>query len=550
MKKMSDVEQRKAAKEFYEYWKDKGNEKSQSQKFWMSLLSEVFGVEDVKTFIMFEETTHIDRHTGFIDAWIDSTKVLIEQKSIGIDLQKPIKQSDGLLLKPIEQARRYNDTRPYSLRARWIIICNFSEFDIYDMEKPNDPPQRLYLKDLSKEYRRLVFLVDSTNENIKKEYDVSFKAGDIVGLIYNSFSKQYGDMENEENQKSLNKLCVRLVFCLYAEDAGLFGTKNAFHDYLKNYEASKMRQALKELFKVLDTPYNERDPFLEEELNQFPYVNGGLFSNENLIIPQITDEIKDLLLVEASDNFNWSEISPTIFGAVFESTLNPETRRNGGMHYTSIENIHKVIEPLFLNELRNKLDEALNKKQGKVREEALKKFQDELSKIIIFDPACGSGNFLTETYLSLRKLENEAIRAINQGQITMNIINPIKVSINQFYGIEINDFAVKVATTALWIAESQMLKETENIIDLNIDYLPLKTYTNIMEGNALRIDWNSVVSSDSVSYIVGNPPFLGTKLMSDDQRYDRELVFESSDYGKLDYVSCWYIKAAKYMKNT
>ena len=552
---MTDLEQKKKAKEFAEFWKDKGYEKGQSQIFWTTLLTDVFGVENISEFIEFEDQVHIDKTTGFIDGYIPSTKVLIEQKSIEKDLRKPIKQSDGSLLNPFQQAKKYIAELPVYKHPKWVITCNFKSFLVYDMNNPNSEPEEILLKNLSKEYYRLSFLVDEKSEHLKKEEELSFKAGELVGKLYDAFSKQYKDITNEQSQKDLNELCVRLVFCLYAEDAGLFGRKNVFHDYLSKYEdLSLMRKALIELFKILDTKLEDRDPYLEDELNQFPYVNGGLFSNENIEIPLFTDEIKNTLLAKVSDDFDWSEISPTIFGAVFESTLNPETRRSGGMHYTSIENIHKVIDPLFLNELREKLDDALAYKNEKTRNEKLIEFQNYIASLNFLDPACGSGNFLTETYLSLRRLENEMLSAMSKGMMMLDIADTIKVSIQQFYGIEVNDFAVKVAKTALWIAEAQMWTETKKIISsfTNIsNFLPLETYDNIVEANALKIDWNEVIPNTKCSYIMGNPPFVGARLMSPVQKEDVAEIFKDiKNYGNIDYVGCWYIKAADYMKNT
>ena len=361
--------------------------------------------------------------------------------------------------------------------------------------------------------------------------------------------KQYKDASNERTLKSLNALCVRLVFCLYAEDAGIFGRHGMFHDYLRDRGMQNGRRALRDLFRVLDQRPEERDPYLADddpELAAFPYVNGGLFSDEDIEIPPFNDEIFSLLLTQASEDFNWSDISPTIFGAVFESTLNPETRRKGGMHYTSIENIHKVIDPLFLNDLRSELDEIKQVSAAKTRQKRLTAFQDKLASLKFLDPACGSGNFLTETYLSLRKLENEALSMLLGGQITFDLENlsPIKVSIKQFYGIEINDFAATVAKTALWIAESQMMKQTEDIVHMNLDFLPLKTYVNIVEGNALRIDWESVVPKAELNYIMGNPPFVGYTYQSVTQKADLQSV--EPDIGKnIDYVAGWYFKAAQ-----
>lgn len=548
---MTEVKQRIAFKEFAEYWQDKGYEKGESQKFWISLLT-ILGVEHPEQFISFEDQVHLD-HTSFIDGYISTTKVLIEQKSSDKDLYKPIKQSDGSLLNPFQQAKRYITELPLSKHPRWVVTCNFQKFCIYDMERPNGEPQEILLKDLEKEYYRLSFLVDTGSELLKKEMEVSIQAGEIVGLLYDAFLNQYIDKTSEDTLKSLNMLCVRLVFCLYAEDAGVFPKHNMFLDYLKHFETVRMRKALIELFEVLNTKPEDRDPYLEPELSAFPYVNGGLFANEKIEIPNFTEDIRELLLTKASEEFDWSEISPTIFGAVFESTLNPETRRSGGMHYTSIENIHKVIDPLFMDELTKEFQEIKQLPQNKNRDKKLTEFQDKISNLTFLDPACGSGNFLTETYISLRKLENAVLHELYKGQITLGAItNPIKVSIKQFYGIEINDFAVTVAKTALWIAESQMLKKTENIVHMDLDFLPLKTYTNIVEDNALHINWENVIPKNELNYIMGNPPFVGARLMSQAQKDDMILVFGDKwkNVGNLDYVSCWYKKATDYMQGT
>ncbi len=550
---MNIKEQEQKAKQFAEFWKDKGYEKGQSQVFWYSLLSEVLGVENPKEFIEFEDQVHIDKNTGFIDGYIPTTKVLIEQKSIDKDLRKGIRQSDGSLLNPFQQAKKYIAELPLSRHPKWVITCNFKSFLIYNMENPNGEPEEILLENLEKECYRLQFIVDKGNENIKREEEISFKAGELVGKIYDEILPLYKNPENEETLKSLNMLCVRLVFCLYAEDAGLFGKRLMFHDYLSQFEVRDLRRALIDLFKVLDTKIEDRDPYMIEELAQFPYVNGGLFADEDIEIPNLNETIKELLLTKASEDFDWSEISPTIFGAVFESTLNPETRRKGGMHYTSIENIHKVIDPLFLNDLKEELKEIKQISIIKTKKKQLLEFQDKISKLKFLDPACGSGNFLTETYLSLRKLENEIINELTGGQIGLGdeSFSPIKVSISQFYGIEINDFAVTVAKTALWIAESQMMKETENILHMNLDFLPLKSYTNIVEGNALRIDWNDVIDKNECNYIMGNPPFVGARIMNPKQKDDVYSIFgKKNGIGDLDYVTCWYKKASSYMKSS
>lgn len=586
------------AKEFAQRWKGKGYEKGESQTFWLELLQTVLGVERPYDIISFENQVKLSS-TSFIDAYIEPTHVLIEQKSIDKDLRKAIPQSDGTLLTPFQQAKRYAAELPYSKRPRWMVICNFKEFHVYDMEQPQGEPEVILLENIEKEYYRLQFLVEQGNEHLKKEMEVSLKAGEIIGKIYDEFLKQYINPEDPNTLKSLNILCVRLVFCLYAEDAGLFGEKRSmFHDYLAQFKPGRgdMRRGLMDLFDILNTPEDKRSPYTPEDLKAFPYCNGGLFSDRNIEVPFFNETLAGLILKHASDDFDWSQISPTIFGAVFESTLNPETRRSGGMHYTSIENIHKVIDPLFLDELKAELAAIKDEPIEKKRVQKAREYQDKLASLKFLDPACGSGNFLTETYLSLRRLENEAMFIIN------DLYNPIKVDIHQFYGIEINDFAVSTATTALWIAEAQMMAETERLMHINLDFLPLKSFHTIIEGNALRMDWRhlpykeetttiiadkthlspiggdgdllkepvikygeinlytkemdfaprtAVEKSIDFDYIIGNPPFVGARLMSDKQKADVIDVFGKGwkNVGNLDYVCCWYKKAVDYIRD-
>ncbi len=547
----STKNQQKAAALFAQEWQGKGYEKGDTQRFWLELLQKVLGVEDPYSFISFEDEVMVDK-TNFMDGYIASTKVLIEQKSIQKDLGTPIVQSNGEKITPFLQARKYIAGLPLSKHPRWVVTCNFREFWVYDTERPNDEPQKIQLANLEKEYYRLQFLVDEKNDHLKREEDLSLEAGKLVGAIYDLLAEQYIDKTAPATLHSLNVLCVRLVFCLYAEDAGLFSSKTAFHDYLAQFPAPQVRRALIDLFQVLDTPDDQRDPYLDDALKAFPYVNGGLFSNDlRLEIPQFTEELQTLILSKASDHFDWSDISPTIFGAVFESTLNPDTRRSGGMHYTSIANIHKVIDPLFLNELKEEFASIKALPNEKQQRQKLDAFQDKLASLTFLDPACGSGNFLTESYVSLRRLENEVIALREKGQAILgDFANPIKVDIHQFYGIEINDFAVSVATTALWIAEQQMMQETEKIASFHIDALPLKSYHNIHEGNALRTDWSEVIAPERLNYIMGNPPFVGQKLQSEEQKSDLAFVFGEKHKGlkMLDYVSGWYVKSVQMMQ--
>ena len=549
---MTDAERREASRQFYNKWVGRGREDEDDRSYWLDILDRVLGVENATDHIDFQKKVIVDGNTKRIDAYIPETKVIIEQKSLGISLDKKVAQSGGIELTPYEQAKRYNDNLPYDEKARWIVTSNFAEIWIYDMNMRVPEPVKISLADLQSKYSMLDFLINQEHTHISQEMEVSVKAGELVGIIYDALYKQYIDPESDRALKSLNMLCVRLVFCLYAEDAGIFSPNNRsmFHDYLQKFDAPDIRKALIELFKILDTKPEERDPYDTSELAKFPYVNGGLFADENIEIPHFTDEIKTILLANASDDFDWSAISPTIFGAVFESTLNPETRRSGGMHYTSIENIHKVIDPLFLNDLRQELEDIKQITVERTRTTKLKAFQSKLSNIKWLDPACGSGNFLTETYISIRRLENEVLYELQHGQIVLGeAINPIQVSISQFYGIEINDFAVTVAKTALWIAESQMMKETEDIVHMNLDFLPLKTNAFIIEGNSLSIDWEDIIPKHELNYIMGNPPFVGHKNVSPEQKDDMKRIFNNKQ-GRLDYVSAWYMLASRYIQNS
>ncbi len=586
---MNDAQQREAAKKFAEKWNtEKGYEKGQTQKFWNELLRDVYGVERPEDYVDYEVQVKGEKTTSFIDGLIDYTHVMIEQKGSDVDLRKKYRQSDGSMRTPYQQTKKYSANIDYDRRPRWTVVCNFREFHVHDQKQPSDEPKYIiHLSELEKDYNLMNFLVDPKTEEQYHQEAVSKAAGEIVGKLYDALAAQYDDPDSQETALNLNILCVRLVFCLYAEDAGIFETPGMFRKYLGSYSLRDMHKALLELFRVLDMTQAERDAYdkymsrANPQLAAFPYVNGGLFRNEKIDIPPFTEEIRDLLLKEASAKWRWNSINPTIFGALFESTLDRAKRRKGGMHYTSIENIHKVIDPLFLNSLKAELAEIMDdanykpkkksstksKKKSKNEEpnamsgatgekrEKLLAFQEKLANLSFLDTACGSGNFLTETYLSLRRLENEVITELTHGQLDIaefEHYSKIHVQISQFYGIEINDFAVSVARTALWIAESQMMKETENIIKKHLDFLPLRTKANIHEGNALRMDWDKeVIPREKLNYIISNPPFVGFKFATSEQKDDMKLVFGNDmKPALLDYVTCWYKKSAEFIQGT
>ena len=551
---MTDAQQREAARQFIYKWSGKGREDEDARSYWIDILQDILSVERVTDHIDFEKKViGPDGNTKRIDVYIPETHVLIEQKSFGISLDKPQTGHGGMT--PYEQAKMYDNGLPFDEKARWIIISNFAEIWIYDMNQRKPIPVKLALTEMQTKYHMLDFLVNQGTKELTKEMQLSLQAGELVGKMYDAFLKQYKNPEDSATLKSLNILCVRIVFCLYAEDAAVFGRKGMFHDYMAQFDAKGARKALRDLFRVLNQRQEDRDPYLADDdpqLAAFPYVNGGLFSDEDIEIPPFTNEIMDLILRKASNDFDWSGISPTIFGAVFESTLNPETRRSGGMHYTSIENIHKVIDPLFLNDLNAEFEDIKRIAVIKTQERKLRDLQNKLASLTWLDPAAGSGNFLTESYLCIRKLENEIISLLLHGQVVLGAVeNPIKVNISQFYGIEINDFAVTVARTALWIAENQMLKATEDIVHMTLDFLPLKTAAHIVEGNALRINWNDVVPQEKLSYIMGNPPFVGKKEQTKDQKSDLSEAFPSDKkrIGSLDYVSGWFYKASRLIQS-
>ncbi len=546
-----------AAKAFADKWTAApGDEKQETQSFWIELLQEVLGVRSDSRTISFEMRVKVGSSTRFIDAYLPDTRVLIEQKSSSVDMDAPQMQSGGDMLTPYEQAKRYSDNLPVDKHARWIVTCNFREIRIHDMNsaKPAVPVSSIALSELPEQWHRLQFLVDARNSRVEKEKEMSMQAGVLISRIYNALLENAESGKDAATLQSMNKFCVRLVFCLYAEDAGLF-RKNQFWEYLADAADNPrdMRARILQLFRALNMDPERRDRY-DKELLAFPYVDGGLFDDGGQEIPDIPMLDKNLCgLIKDAAHFDWREISPTIFGGLFESTLNPATRRIGGMHYTSVENIHKVIDPLFLDALKEELRSIAEAKRGseKARARKLEEYRDKLASLIFLDPACGSGNFLTETFISLRRLENDALRYLSNGQGSFGgELSRVKVTMQQFYGIEINDFAVSVAKAALWIADAQMWQETQEFSTQELpDFLPLKGYDNIRENDALFLDWTENTPAKHVDYIISNPPFVGARYMSKEQKEGLLQTCKGiHGAGDLDYVSAWFVKAAEIMQ--
>lgn len=556
---------KKEAKEFVKRWKKRlgaipagsNNEQQDTQKFWVDLLINVLGIPSntIDSFVDFERKVRGRR----IDVFVSDHNFLCEQKSWGIDLDKPEPRNGGMET-PLQQAMWYARHLPYSERPRWVMTCNFGTFRLYDLdnERPEDTVQEFSLEELQDSLYLLSFLTSNETSRLHKEQQLSIEAGAYVSRLYDALAKQYHHIEEkderaQEEQRSLNVLITRIIFLLYAEDADLLQSHQAFGRYCEG-DPAKLRRKLVDLFEAIDTPLEQRDEYMDEDLAAFPYVNGGLFADSSIIVPQMTPEILEAI-TDASQDFDWREISGVIFGGVFEGTLNPETRHAGGMHYTSVENIERCLRPLFLDELWDELHEAEGERTVAKRKQALARLHDKVASITIGDPACGSGNFLTEAYRQLRTIENRIIEdelseeTGNAGQTSLVIAqdSPVRVSLDQLYGIEINDFAVSVAKTALWITEEQMLRKTQEIyVGYDFDFLPLRSLSNLHEGNALKTDWSEVFPDD-LTYLVGNPPFLGARNQSKEQKAELLEVFDGAkNAGNIDYCGAWYMKAARF----
>ena len=549
---------RNRATVFAQNWQNRGNEKSEARSYWMELLQDVLQLSDTnnpKT-VCFERKTGLN---GYIDVLMIKARVLVEQKSLGVDLDKPEKRQ-GLMLTPIQQAKRYADNLPPSEKPTVLITCNFGLFRIYDLEQDwiaSKPQSEFTLADLPNHINELarLFQRESTQETIRvvQQEELSVKAGIYVAQLHDALAKCFPNPDDPAEHMALAMITVRIVFCLYAEDAGLF-MANAFHDYVEHSSPDRLHTDLYDLFLYLDTAPENRPKYPDPRLKSFPYVDGGLF-NELIDMPPLTGELRDTLLL-ISEKFDWRDISPVIFGSLMEETLSRDERRKGGMHYTSVRNIHRVIDPLFLNDLKAELEHAENSPiAGGARTKALTALQTHIGSLRFLDPACGSGNFLTETFLELRRMENRIIKDLvdmrntlpaSQLQLDMgDTVNNIQVSIDHFYGIEINGFACAVARTALWIAEQQMLDDTSSIIS-GVPRLPFTDTAHILETNALRLDWNTLLPGMECDYVMGNPPFIGQSQKTDEQREDMRLVWADQYDGYLDYVTGWFRKASRY----
>lgn len=509
------------AESFASRWANKGNENQDTQRFWIDFYQNVLGVEDAVSRLEFEKpvSTDASTHEGYIDVFIPSAKTLVEQKSLGIDLAKE-ETRQGRKVTPAKQGNAYAQGMPLSQQPRYIIACNFAEFWVFDRERDSlcrEPLFKLPLAELPKNLAAIQFLKGGAEAPATISRAVSVEAGKIMSKLHDQVAEAFDDPDTPENHHALSVLMTRLMFLMFCEDSGLVAP-NAFRDYVAHFSAGDLRRGLKDLFVWLDTKDEERDKYAESWLKKLPYMNGGLF-REKTEIPPLSENFRHTLIVEGCQEFDWSGVSPTVFGSIFEGALSHDHRRANGQHFTSPENIHKVIDPLFLDGFKAEFEEARAKPvAGGARTRALKDLHEKIGSVSILDPAAGSGNFLTESYLCLRQLENRILFELQGEQTSFSFEDSgdrdVLVNLKNFHGIELEDFACCVARTALWIAEKQADADTAKVTQRVYQELPLTDYEGIVNANALRTDWNDVVAADGVDYVLGNPPFLGQAMQS------------------------------------
>lgn len=560
--RLTPAQQRENAIRFAQQWEGHGDERQEAQHFWMQLSAEVLGVPDPFGFDSFNAERE-DAKGGFADAILPTLGLLIEQKSRSVDLDKA-EERQHRMVTPLQQALDYNNSFPPSQRQRIICTCNFQRFRFYDLETDpllKHPPYAEFtldeLPDNLHVFRALMHDSDNPTAKVSEHCRVDVEAARHVATLNQHLARFYHHAdEDPDEHHALALTTVRIVFLYYAEDSGLL-KPGQFTDYVESLPADWLGQGLRSLFDWVDKDAEARGKaYPTPTLKEFPYIDGGLF-HDDVPVPTVDEDFKQALL-NMGHTFDWSDISPVIFGSLMEETLSHDERRQGGMHYTSPENIHKLIDPLFLDELKQELqtlldqydDKGISPQKRTALTGQLKNFQTRLAGLRFLDPACGSGNFLTETFLQLRALEDEILVRLQKGDVMLDLGEgylDVKVNIRQFHGIEINDFACSVARTALWIAEQQALDRTEARLGNHYDRLPLTDSGDIICGNALQTDWNTLLPGSECDYVMGNPPFVGQKQRSDEQKKDIMNVWGTKRIGLLDYVTCWYKKAADYL---
>jgi len=530
---------------FSKDWQAETREAAERQTFWNEFFN-VFGVRR-RTVATFEEPVKkLSGDWGFIDLFWPG-KLLVEHKSAGADLGKAHAQG-------LAYIRGLKDTGRDREIPRWLIVSDFARIALHDLEPEQDPDapllQRLpptiefSLTDLHKHVRHFAFIAGYTQHKLNPEDPANLEATQLMCNLHDAL--EAGGYTGHE----LKRFLVRILFCLFAEDNGIFPQK-AFELFIRDRTAadgSDLGVRLEQLFRVLNTDTGKRQKNLDEELNQFPYVNGDLFA-ERLDFAEFNADMRNGLL--ACTGFRWDTISPAVFGSLFQAVMDSKERRQIGAHYTAEKNILKLIRSLFLDDLRAEF-ETIKADKSTRRQARLQEFQDKLSKLRFFDPACGCGNFLVIAYRELRKLELEVLLELHgaQHEMSLDAVNQLsKLNVHQFYGIEIEEFPARIAEVALWLTDHQANVALSQAFGQMYQRLPLRASPHIHVGNALRLDWRTVLPPDQCSFILGNPPFVGKKEQNADQKADMELIFSQvKGAGVLDYVCGWYIKAAQYIQ--
>jgi hypothetical protein len=526
--RLSWSEIRVRAAVFAKDWAGAGYEKGQTQLFYKDFF-DVFGVP-VRRVASFEEPVkRLGDKRGFIDLFWKGV-LLVEQKSLGRDLKKAK-----------TQALDYFPGLKDSDLPRYILLSDFQTFELYDLDEGEETT--FSLADLPKHVEKFGFIIGVQKRSLKDQDPVNIKASELVGKLHDALE------ENGYTGHDLEQFLVRIVFCLFADDTGIFEPRDIFLDLLENRTreaGSDLGGWITQLFQTLNTPEAERPKNLDADLNRFPYVNGELF-HDQLRIPSFDAEMRKRL-IEAYQ-FDWSGISPAIFGSLFQSVMDKSERRKQGAHYTTEKNILKVIEPLFLDELRAEFQRLKARRDSRRRPDLLK-FQEKLGQLRFFDPACGCGNFLIIAYRELRTLEIEVMKEVyTSGQFDALAKTLSVIDVDQFYGIEIGEFPARIAETALWMMDHIMNNRLSLEFGQTYARIPLTKSPHILHADALEIDWTVLLPPEKCSYVFGNPPFVGAKFQNEAQRAQiRRIAALGKSGGTLDYVTAWFIKTGEYVK--
>lgn len=516
---------RDRATTFVHEWAGESSERAEAQTFWNEFF-QVFGLTRRRVAAFEAHVRKLEDQHGYIDCFWPGT-LIAEHKSRGRDL-------DSAYLQAIEY---FASIRERDL-PRYVVVSDFATIRLYDLEA--DTQAEFPLRELPQRIKSFGFIAGYRPQILRAEDPVNVKAAERMGNLHDALK------ESGYEGHKLEVLLVRLLFCLFAEDTGIFQPAQAFRMWLEERTAedgSDLGSQLAHTFQVLNTPHAERSGSLDEQLAEFPYVNGPLF-DESLPIAAFDADMRNSLLEACA--LDWSQISPAVFGAMFQSIMDTDARRNLGAHYTSEKNIEKLIKPLFLDELRSEFERVKNNRNK------LFDFHKKLRTLAFLDPACGCGNFLVVTYRALRELELDVLRASRDSrQLSLDVHSLINIDVDQFYGIEIEEFPARIAEVALWLTDHQMNLKVGEEFGMYFARIPLRSTPHIHHGNALRIEWDELVPKNRLNYILGNPPYSGAMVMSDTAREDMAYTFaDLKGSGVLDFVSCWYWRAAKLVRGT